>query len=91
MWCETWVAKACELAEQYQVDISSNVQNFKKYYKMTASNCYKHSWLLEVMNINRNLILRTYAMSKTEFGSEKWYHEMLCHKWREDKTVKSLS
>ena len=39
---------------------------------MTASNCYKHSWLLEVMNINRNLILRTYAMSKTEFGSEKY-------------------
>ena len=39
---------------------------------MTVSNCYKHSWLLEVTNINRNPILRTYTMFKTEFGSEKY-------------------
>ena len=56
----------------YHVDISSNIQNFKKYCKMTVSNCYKHSWLLEVTNINRNPILRTYTMFKTEFGSEKY-------------------
>ena len=66
---KTWVTKACELAEQYQVDISSNIQNFKKYCKMTVSNCYKHSWLLEVTNINRNTILRTYTMFKTELRS----------------------
>ena len=69
---KTWVTKVCELAEQYHVDISSNIQNFKKYCKMTVSNCYKHSWLLEVTNINRNPILRTYTMFKTEFGSEKY-------------------
>ena len=62
---KTWVTKACELAEQYQVDISSNIQNFKKHCKMTVSNCYKHSWLSEVTNINRNPILRTYTMFKT--------------------------
>ena len=54
------------------MSISSNIQNFKKYCKMTVSNCYKHSWLLEVTNINRNPILRTYTMFKTEFGSEKY-------------------
>ena len=69
---KTWVTKVCELAEQYHVDISSNIQNFKKYCKMTVSNCYKHSWLLEVTNINRNPILRTDTMFKTEFGSEKY-------------------
>ena len=68
----TWVTKACELSEQYQVDISSNIQNFKKYCKMTVSNCYKHSWLLKVRNINRNPIVRTYTMFKAEFGSAKY-------------------
>ena len=69
---KTWVTKVCELAEQCHVDISSNIQNFKKYCKVTVSNCYKHSWLLEVTNINRNPILRTYTMFKTEFGSERY-------------------
>ena len=44
----------------------------KKYSKMTVSNCYKHSWLLEVTNINRNPVLRTYTMFKTEFGSDEY-------------------
>ena len=77
---KTWVTKACKLAEQYQVDISSNIQNFKTYCKMTASNFYKHSWLLEVTNVNRYPILRTYKMFKTEFGSEKYLEAISeCH------------
>ena len=47
---KTWVTKARELAEQYEVDISSNIHNFKKCCKITISNCYKHRWLLEVTN-----------------------------------------
>ena len=79
---KTWVTKACELAEQYQADISSNIQNFKKYCKMTVSNCYKHSWLLEVTNITRNPILRTYTMFKTEFGSEKYLEAISDYRYR---------
>ena len=48
----------------------------KKYCKMTVSNCNKHNWLLEVTNINRNPILRTYTMFKTEFGSEKYIEDI---------------
>lgn len=69
---KTWVTKACELAEQYEVDISSNDPNFKKYCKMTVSNCYKRNWLMEVTNTNRNPILRTYSLFKNEFGLEKY-------------------
>ena len=69
---KTWVTKACELAEQYQVDIPSNIKNLKKYCKMAVSNCYKHSCLLGVTNINRNPILRIYTMFKTAFGYEKF-------------------
>ena len=69
---KTWVTKARELAEQYEVDISSNIHNFKKYCKITISNCYKHRWLFEVTNLSRNPILRTYAMFKTEFCFEKY-------------------
>ena len=69
---KTWVTKARELAEQYEVDISSNIYNFKKYCKITISNCYKHRWLFEVTNLSRNPILRTYSMFKTEFRFEKY-------------------
>ena len=69
---KTWVTKAHELAEQYEVDISSNIHNLKKYCKITISNCYKHRWLFEVTNLSQNPILRTYSMFKTEFHFEKY-------------------
>ena len=55
---KTRVTKARELAEQYEV---------KKYCKITASNCFKHRWLLEVTHLNWNPTLRKYSMLKTEF------------------------
>ena len=45
---------------------------YKKYCKITISNYYKHIWLLEVTNLSRNPILRTYSMFKTEFRFEKY-------------------
>ena len=58
---KTWVTKARELVEQYEVDISSNYHDLKKYCKTKVSHCHKHSLLLEVTNLNRNP-LRTFNL-----------------------------
>ena len=43
------------------------------YCKITVSNCYKHSWLLDVTKLNRNPIYRTSCvMFKTEYRFEKY-------------------
>ena len=65
-----------------EVDISSNIHYFKKYYKITISNCYKHRWLLEVTNLSRNPILRTYSMFKTEFHFEKCLEDITNYRCR---------
>ena len=69
---KTWVTKAYELAERYECDIVSNNPNFNKYCKLTISNHYKENWSMEVTNIQRNPILRTYLMFKKDFGREKY-------------------
>ena len=79
---KTWVTKERELAEQYEVDISSNIHNIKQYCKITISNCYKHRWLSEVTNLNRNPILRTYSMFKTEFRFQKCLEAMTDCRYR---------
>ena len=48
---KTWVTKACELAEQYQVDISSNIQNFKNIVRwrfQTVTNTAGY-WRLRIL------------------------------------------
>ena len=92
MWCENWVTKARELTEQYEVDISSNIHNFKKYCKITISNCYKHRWLLEVTNLSWNPILRAYSMFKTEFCFQKYLEAITdCRYWTAMTKLRSSS
>ena len=79
---KTWVTKARELAEQYEVDISSKIHNLKKYCKIMISNCYKHRWLWEDTNLSRNPILRTYSMFKTELCFDKYLGAITdCRYW----------
>ena len=68
----TWVTKACELAERYEVDIVSAHPKFNEYCKLTVSNHFKQNWSMEVTNTHRHPILRTYLTFKKDFGLEKY-------------------
>ena len=52
------------------VDIFHNDENFKTYCQSSIENKFRRNWELDVQNVEKNPILRTYAKIKTTFGIE---------------------
>ena len=68
----TWYSRALKLGQQYNIDLFNNDGDFKTYCKLFVENKFRENWELDVQNVNKNPILRTYAKIKTTFGIEKY-------------------
>ena len=66
----TWYSRAWKLGQQYNIDLFNN--DFKTYCKLFIENKFRENWELDVQNIDKNPILRTYAKIKTTFGIAKY-------------------
>ena len=60
------------LGQQYNIDLFNIDGDFKTYCKLFIGNKFRENWELDVQNIDKNPILRTYAKIKTTFGIEKY-------------------
>ena len=68
----TWYSRALKLGQQYNIDLFNNDGDFKTYCKLFIENKFRETWELDVQNVDKNPILRTYAKIKTTFGIEKY-------------------
>ena len=72
----TWCSRAWKLVQQYNIDIFHNDGNFKRYC------IFIQNWELDVQNVEKNPILRTYAKIKTTFGIEKYIDSVRNFRYR---------
>ena len=78
----TWCSRAWKLVQQYNIDIFHNDGNFKTYCQSSIENKFIQNWELDVQNVEKNPILRTYAKIKTTFGIEKYIDSVRNFRYR---------
>ena len=82
LWFTTWCSRVWKLVQQYNIDIFHNDGNFKTYCQSSIENKFIQNWKLDVHNVEKNPILRTYAKIKTTFGIEKYVDSVRNFRYR---------
>ena len=78
----TWYSHVCELAEEKNIDIFVNDNNFKYHCKNNAASEYIQNWHAEIHNITKNPITRFYNKIKTGFTPEYYLNGVENKKYR---------
>ena len=79
---QNWVSKMCKLAKYYSIDIEMDQANFKKTCKAAVVNHFKSQWAIDVTDLKKNPILRTYSLVKRDFKLEPYLHLVKKAKYR---------
>ena len=79
----TWITKVRELARKYNLDLHSvNSKTFHRTCKQHILNFFIENWNAELCNMNKNPILRTYTLFKSNFGFENYLQNVNDYRFR---------
>ena len=77
-----WVSDVHKLIDYYNLDITLDCSKFKSVCKRSVNEDYKKRWFLELKNLVKNPILRTYNGFKQNFGQEEYLRVVKESKYR---------
>ena len=72
----TWVGKAEDMVNKYDLSFDSNLNKFKNSVKKLIENSFISNWEENINDSITNPGLRTYKLFKQEFGFEKYLHSI---------------